>query len=112
MDMTIEDLAGGARKAVLRGRMDFDGAAGIEAGLKAAAASAEGLVIDLAGVDFLASMGVRALMLCARTLSGRGRRVVLAAPQPNIAKVLHASGADEVMAVYDSPEAAAAALAA
>ena len=98
-------------KVILAGRMDIDGAASVDARFADLAAAAQGLIIDLSGVSFLASMGLRTLMLSARSLAARGHSVALAAPHANVVKVLRASGVDEVMPIFDTVDAAAAALA-
>lgn len=107
MELSVEEMPDGVTKATLSGRMDIDGAASIDLRFGALAAAAHGLVVDMAGVSFLASMGIRTLMLSARNMRARGRRIALVNPQPNVEKVLRASGVDEVMPIFDNLESAA-----
>jgi anti-anti-sigma factor len=68
-------------------------------------------VVDLSGVSFLASIGIRMLITSARGQSGRGGKVVLAAPQPLVRNVLETAGIDKLVPMVDSVEAAQATLA-
>jgi anti-sigma B factor antagonist len=110
MELVVEDMPGGVTRAVLTGRMDIEGALAIDAQFGAALAFRRALVVDLAGVSFMASMGLRTLMLCARAVGGNGGRMALAQPQPNVAKVLEESGIGDIIGVYPSVDAASAAI--
>ncbi len=111
MQLTVEDLPNGVTKAVLNGRMDIDGANAVDMKFSTLAASKKKLVVDLSGVSFLASMGLRTLMVTARTISTKGGKMALSNPQPNVAKVLSTTGANEIMPVAPSLDAAIAAVA-
>ena len=50
-------------------------------------AGADGVVLDLAGVEYMASAGLRALVLAARQAKARGGRLVVAALQPVVREV-------------------------
>lgn len=110
MELIVEELPSGITRAVLIGRMDIEGAAAVDLRFNALAAARVGLAVDLAQVSFLASMGIRTLMLCARNMSARGRRLALVGPQPNVEKVLRASGVDEVMPIFADLDSATEAL--
>ena len=110
MELVIEDMAGGVTRAVLTGRMDIDGALAVEPRFDALVVLERLLIVDLAGVTFMASMGLRTLMLCARTVGANGGRIALAQPQPNVEKVLDESGIGALIGVYPTAADAAAAL--
>jgi len=110
MELTVEDMPNGVTRAVLVGRLDIEGAAAIDLRMNVLAGHKPALVVDLSGVSFLASMGLRTLMVCARAMSLKGHKMVLAAPQPNVEKVLLASGADEIMGIFGDFDTAAAAI--
>lgn len=57
------------------------------------------LVVDLAETAFIDSVGVGLLIGTTRSVTGNGGAVVLAAPRPSVAKVLRATGVDEVVLV-------------
>jgi anti-anti-sigma factor len=108
MELVVEDMPSGVTKAILVGRMDIDGAMGVDLKLNVLAGSKAVLIVDLAGVSFMASMGLRTLMLCGRTMSAKGRKMGISNPQPNVEKVLRSSGVDEIIAIYPDFEAAVA----
>ncbi len=101
MQLVVEELPDGVTRAALAGRMDIDGALSIETRLSALA-SRRRLVIDLSEVSFMASMGLRSLMLCARSVTTHGGRIALASPQPNVQKVLAESGIGPIIGVHPS----------
>jgi len=51
------------------------------------AADGHGVVLDLAGVDYMASAGLRALVLAARQVRAHGGRLAVAALQPVVREV-------------------------
>ncbi len=94
----------------LEGRMDVSGTLAIDPRFTALAATRhDGVVVDLAGVVFLSSIGIRTLLSSAKALALRGGRMVLLAPQPLVRKVLETAGIDQIIPVYDDRDAALAA---
>ena len=65
------------------------------------------LVVDLAGVPFMASAGVGVLLGIRSVLSARGGSLVLSSPCPAVARVLEVTGAAELIPVATETEAAA-----
>ena len=110
MELIVEELPDGCTRAALVGRMDIEGALAMDEQIKPLARLRRKLVIDLADVTFMASMGLRTLMVAARSLSEIGGRATLANPQPNVEKVLATSGIGDALGVYPSVSAACAAL--
>lgn len=95
----------------LIGRLDLEGTQAIEDKFAAAAAVREGkYVVDLSGLDFLASIGIRLLVTAAKTQLNRGGKLILAAPQPPIRRVLEASGIDKLIELTADVESAIARL--
>ena len=111
MQLLVDELPNGVTKAALSGRMDIDGAGAVDMRFNVLAGSASKLVVDPAGVSFLASMGLRTLMVCARSMASKGRKMVISGPQPNVEKVLRSSGMDEIVSIYPSFDVASSALA-
>ncbi|MDX2274997.1 MAG: STAS domain-containing protein [Hyphomonadaceae bacterium] len=108
MQLRTEELPDNVTRAVLSGRLDIDGASKIDVQMNVLAGAKRALVVDLADVSFMASMGLRTLMTCARAISSKGGRIALAAPQENVARVLETSGAADLMGVYPTLDAAVA----
>jgi anti-anti-sigma factor len=64
------------------------------------------VVADLAGVGFMDSTMLRELLRAHNTLAEAGARLVVAAPQPPVRRLLELTGTNEVFALTDSREAA------
>lgn len=110
MELVVEEGPAGVTQVALVGRMDIEGTQTIETAWLILTRLRRALVIDLSQVSFMASMGLRTLMIGARAQSELGGKLVLANPQPNVEKVLKESGIGEIIGVYPSVEAAAAAI--
>jgi anti-anti-sigma factor len=61
------------------------------------------LVIDLSGLDYMSSRGLRALTMAKRE-AGDDVGVVLAAPNPRMAEILAISRYDRLFAVTEDPK--------
>ena len=92
MDISFEQLASGATVIVLKGRMDVMGAMKIDVQFAAVAAANRAVVVDLGGVEFLASMGLRTLIMSAKSMHTKQGRMALWRPQPMVEEVLVTSG--------------------
>jgi anti-sigma B factor antagonist len=113
MRLETDEPDGGILKVTLSGRMDIAGVDAIAVPFAAVAATDNRRVIlDLTGVDFLASIGIRAILQNARAHKMRGGGMVLLAPPPLVDEVLRAAGVSNVVPIVSDLEAARAALAA
>lgn len=101
MDMQIERRSDGVVKVELAGRFDAPGAEQIGTRFTAAAGGAAGLrvIVDLSGVEFLASMGMRLLISSARAQHGRGGRLALFGAPPLVAEVLEQAALDQIIPI-------------
>ena len=68
------------------------GAQEVDSRFDALAKTSQALVVDLAKVSFLASLGVRTLMLSAKTLIRRGADMAVCGADENVEKVLRIDG--------------------
>ncbi len=106
MNIAFETLPAGATCIVLTGRMDIQGAAAIDLRFTAVAAANRAVVVDLGGVTFLASMGLRTLIMGAKSMRSKDGRMVLYRPQGEVAEVLATAGLSSLMAIsHDLAEA-------
>ena len=71
------------------------------AAVQAAAAAGLPLVVDLSGVDYMSSRGLRALTL-ARKEAGDAVEIVLTAPNPRMREILAISRYDKIFRVTDA----------
>jgi len=111
MDISADDLAGGITKAVLRGRFDTTGAVVVELPFNKVATEKQKIVVDLSAVNFLASYGIRVLLVGAKVVKSKGGSLVIVCPDNNVAKVLKTAGMDSLIPIYQTEAAATAALA-
>jgi anti-sigma B factor antagonist len=110
MQITIVDDTGTTAKVVLNGKLDISGADVIALPLATLAGGKTGLVVDMAGVSFLASIGIRHLVAASKTLARRGGRLVVLNPTAMVTDVLTTSGVVELMPIVRSEAEAASAL--
>ena len=87
VQISIDD-AGPTAKLILKGKLDAEGANAVAAPLAKLSEEKQGLVVDLSGVSFLASVGIRQLITAAKTLTRRGGRLALLKPTQAVDEVL------------------------
>lgn len=110
MPIATEELAGGITKVILDGRLDIEGAAAIDLKMNVIAGSKKAVLLDMQGVSFLGSMGLRSIVAPARAIKSRGGRMVIFAPNEMVEKVLKTSGVDLLVPIHHNLESAMAAL--
>ena len=106
--MEIQRISASGDQCLIRlvGRLDLQGVGEIEDEFKVLYEDFAGrLVVDMSGVAFLASLGMRLLMMAAKSLSVSGGKVVVVAPQEVVENALRISGLDQVIDIVDSVEA-------
>jgi anti-sigma B factor antagonist len=106
MEMKIETLVDGITKVNLEGRLDILGAQQIDLQFNLITATHRKVIVDLEQVPFLASMGIRTLVIGAKTVKLKGGRMALLKPTPDVEKVLIGTGTDTVIPILQDLEAA------
>jgi anti-anti-sigma factor len=87
----------------LAGRVDIAGCAQLRGLLELEAAQAHGrILLDLSRVTSMDWWAVLILLWVGRVVARRGGCLVLASPQPGVARVLQHAGASDLLSVYDS----------
>ncbi len=66
------------------------------------------LVIDMGGVDFIASVGIRALIRPSQSMSMRGGKLAVANLNPQIDEFFRLTGLDQMFRVFSTVEEAVA----
>jgi len=95
----------------LEGRMDIEGVREIDDAFTFVTATRTALVaVNLAGVTFMSSIGIRTIISAARGQKQRGGRFALAAPEPMVRKALVTAGVDQLVPIHDTLDAACIAL--
>lgn len=110
MPIAIQEIDATVTKVVLSGRIDVAGSHEIDMPLSVVAGSRRAVVIDLSAVDFLASMGLRSIVVAAKSIISKRGKVVLLSPQPLVHEVLTVSGIEELIPVYRDEASAIAAV--
>jgi anti-anti-sigma factor len=110
MALATEELTGGILKVILDGKLDIEGAAAVDLKMNIIAGSRKAVLVDLQGVSFLGSMGLRALVAPARAIKSRGGKMVLFGPNEMVGKVLKTSGIDTLIPVHHELQSALAEL--
>lgn len=109
--MTVPAEAAGETYTVvaLAGEVDATNAEELHGVLQTVVAERPRLVVvDLSGLTFMDSTGLRMLLRASRSLDRQGGVLALVAPQPPVARVLQLTKADQLIPVYASvPDAAA-----
>jgi anti-sigma B factor antagonist len=113
MAISILELDGNVTKVVLSGRIDIAGAREIEMPMAVIAGSRRAVVVDLSAVEFMASLGLRGIVVSAKSIFSKRGKIVLLMPQPQVEEVITTTGIDELIPIYrDEAEAIAAVIAA
>ena len=102
----ISDEAGTTAKIGLVGKLDIAGAEVVALPLATLAGGKKGVVVDLSGVTFLASIGVRHLVSATKTLARKGGKLVLLNPIASVKEVLETSGVTDIMPIVATESAA------
>lgn len=100
MDMDINSLEGGITCIRLRGRLDAPGADAVGVRFSAAASTAPcRVVVDLSGVGFIASLGMRLLISSARNAKAKHGVMVLFGAPAMVQDVLEQMAIDQIMPI-------------
>jgi anti-anti-sigma factor len=110
MEIVTSQDQGATARVALTGRLDIVGAEVIALPLATLAGAKRGLVIEMSGVSFIASIGIRHLVSAAKALSRRNGRLVLLNPTDMVTEVLTTSGLTDLLPIVRSESEAVAAL--
>jgi anti-sigma B factor antagonist len=110
MEMDLEEAEGGVAFVIMRGRLDTVGASAIDLKFNAIAGARRAVVVDLSQVDFLASLGIRVLVLGARAVKNKGGKLVILSPNEGVRSVLSAACTESLIPIFPDRAAAVAAV--
>jgi anti-anti-sigma factor len=110
MPIEIQDLEGNVTKVVISGRVDIAGAREIEMPMAVVAGSRRAVVIDLSAVEFMASLGLRGIVVSAKSIFSKRGKVVLLSPRPEVEEVIVTTGIDDLIPIFHDEGAAIAAV--
>ena len=88
LSIEIAPASNGNQRVALAGRLDTHTYGDLDQQLAPVLGSTiQSLVLDLAGLDYISSAGVRSIFKARKALSARGGKVVVVNPKPQIQKV-------------------------
>ena len=102
MSISYKDVGENLRRIVISGRLDIPGTDSVASQLaELTAAPKKGVVVDLSSLQFLASIGIRALITSAKAVQQRGGKMVLVVDDGStVGMSLEATGVDELIPVF------------
>ncbi len=111
MEMNVSEIKNNITLIALQGKLDIMGVNQIETKF-AGYCSGENarILVDMAGVDYLASIGIRLLVTNAKSLRVRNGKMALLSPTSEVMNVLEITDIPAIIPVYASFESAEAVL--
>jgi len=107
MEMQFSNLDNEIRMIKLAGKFDIVGTGEIETKFTGYCSGDKvRVIVDLSEVSFLASIGIRLLMLTAKSVNKRGGKMVILNPIPDVKNVLEVTGIPAIIPIYSSFESA------
>jgi len=106
LEMTTENLSNDVVRIILAGKLDLAGAQKIDLKFNALSGSTKRVLVDLEQVSFLASMGIRTLVIGSKAVHSKGGKMAFLKPNSDVAQVLTAAGIDSIIPVFQDQVAA------
>lgn len=107
MEIHFDEVDQQAKRIRLNGRLDMKGAGEIDLRFTSLTTTdSSDILVDMNGVDFIASIGMRLLLSCAKAKITRGGRMALFGLQPMVKEALEMAGIDSLIPLFaDEPTA-------
>jgi anti-sigma B factor antagonist len=102
MQIVIDDAAGATARVALMGKLDIQGAEVIALPLATLSGGKKNIIIDMSGVSFIASIGIRHLVSAAKALARRGGTLILISPTDVVAGILTTAGINSIIPTVGS----------
>jgi anti-sigma B factor antagonist len=96
MNIAVEEKDAYTRVG-LAGKLDVRGAEAIEIKFILATKNRERVVVDLTELEYIASMGIRLLVMAGKASALRGGKIVMVGANDAVAKVITTAGIDEIV---------------
>jgi anti-anti-sigma factor len=103
LDIQILPPANGSQRVVLAGRLDTNTFEGLDEKLAPLlTGNLQSLVLDLAGLEYISSAGIRSIFKARKALGGHGGKVLVVNPQAQIQKVFDVVKAVPLNEIFSS----------
>ena len=99
MQMDVDDLEGDVTLIRLTGDLDIKGSVDIDVRFAALTGARKKIVIDMSKVGFLASIGIRTLLVGGKAVARHGGKMVVLDPTDSVLKVLQTCGAVTLLTI-------------
>jgi len=99
MKVSVDQPKPNIHLITIDGRLDVSGTQTAEPDFKAAIAATPNVIVDLAKVPFIASLGIRMLVAGAQTQAKLGGKMVLMNPAEMTRKILKTTGVDQFVPI-------------
>ena len=106
MQIDKTDLGNSVTRLKLVGKLDINGAGMAEIPIGLAAKDCRTMVVDMSGVSFVASLGVRHLVMAAKVLDKKGGKLVLFAATGPVTEILETMGITDLIPLTPNEAAA------
>jgi anti-anti-sigma factor len=107
MELHVSELNNGISLIKLTGKLDIIGAGEIETKFAGyCSGNNVRVIVDMSGVDFLASIGIRILVMNAKSLASRNGKMVILNPVAETQNVLEITGIPSIIPIYSQLESA------
>lgn len=100
MAIEIIELDYGTTQVVLSERLDAAGSQNVAMDMYYIGISRNAVILDLGGVSFLASLGIRNIVSLAKNVQKRGGKVTVCSPTLLVEDVLTTTGVNELVKIY------------
>ena len=110
MEMSVEDLEGDFKYVSLSGALDIDGMPTIDIQMAALAGAHKYIILDLADVDYISSIGIGLLVKNAQAVKRHGGQFIICRPTGLVEDVLRSVVIDKVIPIAATREEALAAI--
>ena len=98
--MTIsENRNGPLIELIVQGRLDTNTAPELESKLKVLAPEAQTLYLNLSGIEYVSSAGLRVILLAHKLMLPTGGKMILKSPSSFCRQVLEATGMDGILTI-------------
>jgi anti-sigma B factor antagonist len=102
LEIVEDELPGGVRRVALLGELDMIGAPEVEARLRQLAREGVSVRLDLSGLTFMDSTGVRVLFGAAKDVDGVGPQLEIVRPVGEVWRVIELTGLQRVLPFVDA----------
>ena len=98
--MNIEEkIIGDTVELIITGRLDTTTAPQVESRMRESSQGYNVLVLDLSGVEYISSAGLRVVLIAHKLMAGTGGRMVVRNPSDFCRQVFEATGMDGVLSI-------------